>query len=94
MEPQAKDDEARFFPKRDRLLILFVALELLVFPLLPAAPLAIAGAALATPLRHYRGRTCALWILGAALTAIVAAPFVIGLFDLSFVEQGPVHVDG
>ena len=92
MDPKAPDDDARFFPMRDRLLILFVALELIAFPLLPAAPLAIAGAALTTPLRHYRGRMRALWVLAALLTAIVAAPFVIGLFDFSFVEEGPVHV--
>jgi hypothetical protein len=79
------------FPLRDRLLILFVALELVAFPLVPAGPLVIAAAAMATPLRDSRWRMLALWTLAGLLTAIVIAPFVISLFHLELVEEGPVH---
>jgi hypothetical protein len=79
------------FPRRDRLLILFVALELVAFLFVPVGPLVIAATAMATSLSRSRPHMIALWILASLLTAIVIAPFVISLFHPEFAEIGPAH---
>ncbi|HEV7741522.1 MAG TPA: hypothetical protein VGO65_03810 [Pseudolysinimonas sp.] len=89
--PEADLDDSRIFPMVDRVFLLFVVLELLVYPLLPAAPLAIAGAAMTTRLRRSRWRVRALWILAAVLTVIVIAPFALGVLNVQFVDAGSVH---
>jgi putative effector of murein hydrolase LrgA (UPF0299 family) len=78
----------------DRLFILFIALELLAFPLVPFLPFAVAIVALLTRLRHSRWRTIVLWSLATLLTVIVTAPFILGLFDLQFLEVGPPVIQG
>ncbi|MCU1417491.1 MAG: hypothetical protein JWP32_1665 [Schumannella sp.] len=72
-------------------MIVFLTLELVAFPLLPLGPLLVAGVAMATSLRQSRSRVIALWILAGLLAAVVMAPFVISLFHLELVEEGPVH---
>ncbi len=84
-------DQRRVFPLVDRYLLGFLALQLVAFPLVPALPLVIAAAALATPLRSSPGRMTALWAIGAVLTLIVLAPLIIDLFDFQIVDEGPVH---
>lgn len=87
----ATGDERRLFPTIDRYFFALVALELLAFPFVPLLPLGIAAASLATPVRGSAWRSVVVWAVGAALGLIVAAPFVLGLFDLRIVQEGPVH---
>lgn len=84
-------EDHRLFPSIDRYLIGFLVLQLVAFALIPALPLGIAAAALATPLRRSTARMIALWAVGAVLTLVVIAPVVIGFFDLQLVEEGPVR---
>jgi hypothetical protein len=82
------------FPRIDRLFVLFVALELLTFALLPLAPLLVVGIASITSVRRSRPRILALWIVAAVLAVIVLAPFVAGLLGAQFVDESPVHQVG
>lgn len=85
------DDTQRLFPTIDRYFVLFVVLELLAFPFVPFLPLGIAAVSVATPLRRSRWRSIVLWVLAVVLGLIVAAPFILGLFDIRLVDEGPVH---
>lgn len=84
-------DDRRLFPVVDRLLILFIAIELLALPFVPLLPLGIAAVALTTPLGTSRKRMLVLWILGGILALVVAAPSILRLFDLQLVDNGPLH---
>ena len=84
-------DDQQLFQTIDRYFIGFLALQLLTFALVPLLPLGLAVAALASPLRQSGGRMTALWVLGTVFAAIVVAPFIIGLLDLQFVDESPVH---
>jgi len=84
-------DEIRLFPPVDRLFILFIALEVVTFPLVPLAPLIVAGAATTTPLRRSRPRLVALWVIAATLSVILIAPFVASAFGSTLLEESPVH---
>jgi cation transporter-like permease len=92
--PALHADDSRLFPRIDRLFALFVALELLAFPLALLGPLVVAGVASVTSLRRSRWRILALWIVAAVLTAIVLVPFVTAFFGAQFVDEGPVHQVG
>ena len=54
----------------------------------------MAAATGATALRGSRGRRAWLWTLGAVLTVVVLLPFVLGLFALNSVDEGPVQLAG
>lgn len=83
--------DRRLFPAIDRLFLVFVALELVAFVLLPFGPLLVAAAAEATALRRSRSRMVWLWALGIVLTLVVLLPFVLGLFAFDSVDEGPVQ---
>ncbi len=83
--------DQRLFPTIDRYFALFIVLELLAFPFVPFLPLGIVAVSLATPLRRSRWRSIVLWVLAAVLSLIVAAPFILGLFDIRLVSESPVH---
>jgi hypothetical protein len=84
-------DAQRLFPTIDRYLVLFVVLELVAFPFVPFLPFGVAAASLATPVRTSRWRSTVLWTLAALLGLIMAAPFILGLFDIHLVTESPVH---
>lgn len=60
----------------------------------PGLPLVVALAGMTTRVRSSNWRTIVLWVVAAAATLIVLAPFIIGLFDLNIVEAGPATPAG
>ena len=86
--PPPTEDDLRLVPRLDRLLLLFVALQLIVFVTIPLGPLAVAGIATLGPLRRSRPRLICVWALGAALAAIVVAPL---WFGTQLVHESPTY---
>jgi len=84
-------DGLRLFPTIDRYFLLFVALELLAFPLVPLLPLGVAAASLATPLRHSRWRSVTLWALGAFFPVYLSTMAGIQQVDRKLVEVARIH---
>lgn len=82
----------RLFPAIDRLFLAFVGLELVAFLVLPAGPLLVAAVAEASALRGSRSRRAGLWTLGAVLTVLVLLPYLLGLFSLNTIDEGPIHL--
>ncbi len=95
MAGQAADaDDERLFPVIDRVFLVFIGLELLAFPLLPMLPVIVAAGASLTPMRASPRRMSVLWVLAGLLSVIVLAPFVLPLFELPTIQEGPVHTVG
>lgn len=84
-----RDREGRLYQRIDWIFALFLVLEFVAFPLLPGLPLLVATASMTTPIRTSKWRSLVLWTLGSIMTLIVVAPFVIGWFQPSLVENGP-----
>ena len=90
MNAQNDNESDRLYQRIDWIFLLFLALELAAFPIFPGLPLVVAAVSTRTRVRSSRWRSRVLWILASVMTIIVLAPFVIGWFNPSFVENGPV----
>lgn len=84
-----RDHDGSLYQRIDWIFALFVVLEFVAFPLFPGLPLLVAASSMTTRIRTSKWRSVVLWTLGSILTLIVVAPFVIGWFHPSFVENGP-----
>ncbi|MCA4133386.1 hypothetical protein [Arthrobacter sp. M4] len=89
MQSSASNSPHRLYQKIDWVFALFLVLEFVAFPLFPGLPLLVVAASMTTTLRRSKWRQLILWAMAGIMTLIVLAPFVIGWFQLSFVENGP-----
>ncbi|WP_146070914.1 hypothetical protein [Arthrobacter sp. B1805] len=86
IESTADDNPQHLFSRIDLMFFGSMLLVFLSYPLLPGLPLLPAAAAMATRVRASRWRVVTLWVTAGILALIVITPFIIGLFDLTFVE--------
>ena len=83
-------DGERLFPRRDRVLLVIVALEFIAWVTIPLGPLIVAAVGSTTTIRRSRHRMVGVWSLAAVLTLIVLVPFVLHAVGAQSVDLGPV----